>query len=63
MLSFTFIQASLWRRVLALVVDVLILALMSGILLQPFIEFLGVRELAASRQHPFGIVVLRTYGV
>jgi uncharacterized RDD family membrane protein YckC len=63
MLSFTFIHASLWRRILAIAIDVAILGLLSGLLLQPFIEFLGLRELATTRQHPFGVVVMRTYGV
>lgn len=63
MLSFTFLHASVWRRILAFAVDVAILGLLSGLLLQPFIDFLGFRELAVTRQHPFGVVVLRTYGV
>jgi uncharacterized RDD family membrane protein YckC len=63
MLSFTFVYASLWRRVLAFIVDIAILTLLSGLLLQPFLDFLGLRELAVTRQHPFGVVVLRTYGV
>jgi uncharacterized RDD family membrane protein YckC len=63
MLSFTFEYASLWRRILAFAVDLFLLGLLSGLLLQPFIDFLGFRELAATRQHPFGVVVLRTYGV
>lgn len=63
MLSFTFLHASLWRRIIAILIDVAILGLLSGLLLQPFIEFLGFRELAATRNHPFGVVVMRTYGV
>lgn len=63
MLSFTFVHASLWRRVLAFVVDAAIVLLVAALLLQPFIDFLGFRENAATRQHVFGVVVLRTYGV
>lgn len=63
MLSFTFIHASLWRRALAAIVDLGILGLLAAILLQPFIDFLGFREVAQSGQHPFGVVILRAYGL
>src|SRR6476469_9687364 len=64
MLSFTFLYASFWRRLAAFLIDVVLLSLVSGILFQPFLDFLGFREMSEpGKAMPFSLVVIRTYGL
>ncbi|HEY3875767.1 MAG TPA: RDD family protein, partial [Candidatus Kapabacteria bacterium] len=53
-----------WRRAVALAIDLLVIALLSGILMEPTAMALGGRE-ASDVLHkvPFATFVLRTYGV
>ena len=74
MLSFTFCYASLWRRAVAMLIDLGILAIGDLLLLQPFVDVLGVRQFAeasmASPVHanawmraPFSVAILRYFGL
>jgi len=63
MFSFTFLYASVWRRALASVIDLVIIALISVFLLDPFISFLGLKEASeAIRRLPLSVIIVRTYG-
>ena len=64
MLSFTFLYASFWRRTVACLIDVVIIALVSVFILDPSINFLGLREASETlRKLPFSVVILRVYGL
>ena len=64
MLSFTFRYAPVWRRATALLIDTCILTLIDVLLLQPFIDFLGLRQtVLASARTPLSVSIVRTYGV
>ena len=63
MFSFAFLYASVWRRALASLIDLAIIAVISVFLLDPFISFLGLK--AASEivgKHPLSVIIIRTYG-
>jgi uncharacterized RDD family membrane protein YckC len=63
MLSFTFQYASFWRRAIALAIDAVLLGLVSGILLDPFMSWLGLREASeALKRAPLSVAIVRAYG-
>jgi uncharacterized RDD family membrane protein YckC len=64
MLSFTFRYAPVWRRAIAMLIDGAILVLVDTLLLQPFIDFLGLRQTVFASAHtPLSVSIVRTYGV
>jgi uncharacterized RDD family membrane protein YckC len=64
MLSFTFRYAPVWRRAIAMLIDVALLVLADTLLLQPFIDLLGLRQSAGASIHtPLAVTIVRTYGV
>jgi uncharacterized RDD family membrane protein YckC len=63
MYSFTFLYASVWRRALASLIDLAIIALVSVFLLDPFISFLGLKEASETiHRLPLSVIIVRTYG-
>ena len=64
MLSFTFRYAPVWRRAIAMLIDIAALVLVDTLLLQPFIDFLGLRQTVFASSHtPLSVSIVRTYGV
>ena len=64
MLSFTYVYASFPRRVAAAAIDLTILAILSFFLLQPFLDFLGFREISESAKNAAqSVAIVRAYGL
>ena len=63
MLSFTFQYGSFWRRAAALVIDLVVIAVIAIIFLDPTLTFLGLHAAnAAPHRAPESVEILRGYG-
>lgn len=64
MLSFTFQYGSIWRRAIALAIDLAILAIAAVFLFDPVVITLGHESAKQASIHaPFSVVILRGYTV
>ncbi len=64
MLSFTFQYGSIWRRAIALVVDIVVLLIIGVVISDPILTILGRSALNEAALHvPFSVDILRGYGV
>lgn len=64
MLSFTFRYGSLWRRLVAVIIDLGVILTVGAFLLDPVAIVLGHDALKQATIHsPFSVIVVRDYGV
>lgn len=64
MLSFTFQYGSLWRRFIAIIIDLAIVAIIGGFLFDPVAIVLGHDALKQANVHaPFSVVIVRDYSI